>query len=222
MAGYISTPPGDTLGLAVGRRCRFGREGACGYDPCLLCQRGWGRLGSLESGVVLCKCSRKTFCASVLVKPSLVKPIGSLRSGRHQAPTPSAEHPRAQLSSWAPDGHLQCRPWTAPAAVAVAGIAAAGGAAGVVAGESGTSPWSWLSPPAHGAGRRSGGRPQPQLQPSPVGTATDIAAASASAVAVNAAMAAPTAGVAAGCRSRLRLYRGPRKSHRWIRRRADC
>ena len=51
MAGYISIPPVDTLGLAVGRRCRFGREGACGYDPCLLCQRGWGRLGSLESGV---------------------------------------------------------------------------------------------------------------------------------------------------------------------------
>ena len=143
MAGYISIPPVDTLGLAFGRRCRFGREGACGYDPCLLCQRGWGRLGSLESGVVLCKCSRKTFCASVLVKPSLVKPIGSLRSGRHQAPTPSAEHPRAQLSSWAPDGHLQCRPWTAPAAVAVAGIAAAVGAAGVVAGESATSPWSY-------------------------------------------------------------------------------
>ena len=84
MAGYISIPPVDTLGLAVGRRCRFGREGACGYDPCLLCQRGWGRLGSLESGVVLCKCSRKTFCASVLVKPSLVKPIG-------REPTPSAD-----------------------------------------------------------------------------------------------------------------------------------
>ena len=36
MAGYISTPPVDTLGLAVGRRCGFGREGASGYDPCLL------------------------------------------------------------------------------------------------------------------------------------------------------------------------------------------
>ena len=36
MAGFISTPPVDTLGLAVGRRCGFGREGASGYDPCLL------------------------------------------------------------------------------------------------------------------------------------------------------------------------------------------
>ena len=35
-AGSISTPPVDTLGLAVGRRCGFGREGVSGYDPCLL------------------------------------------------------------------------------------------------------------------------------------------------------------------------------------------
>ena len=35
-AGSISIPPVDTLGLAVGRRCGFGREGVSGYDPCLL------------------------------------------------------------------------------------------------------------------------------------------------------------------------------------------
>ena len=32
-AGSISIPPVDTLGLALGRRCGFGRVGASGYDP---------------------------------------------------------------------------------------------------------------------------------------------------------------------------------------------
>ena len=35
-AGPVSTPPVDTLGLAVGRCCGFGRVHVSGCDPCLL------------------------------------------------------------------------------------------------------------------------------------------------------------------------------------------
>ena len=71
--GPLLHPPVDTLGLAFGRRCGFGRVGASGQDPCLLevALPEGGGVGSLEPGVVLCKCSRNTFFASVVqVKPS--------------------------------------------------------------------------------------------------------------------------------------------------------
>ena len=190
-AGSISAPPVEILGLAVGRRCGLDRQGSClkSLDVALpeggggweVLSQGWCFTSVLVKSCFECEYLCACHVASLfLVQVMQSEPASKTRmlgdippsapqsqyvqsGGRHQAP----EHPHAQPSSWAPDGHWQCRlcmvmavnaAMAAPAAVA--GIVAAGVAAGGTAGEYAVSRWNRC------------------------------------------------------CRSRLRLFRGPRKSHR--------
>ena len=110
-AGSISTPPVDTLGLAVGRRCGFGREGASGYDPCLLEIALPGGVGNFEPEATNYRAPARS--------PSSVGPRVRHCSGKGlKCPSCPASKPRrsssgsgarGRASPRCPASHCRCR-----------------------------------------------------------------------------------------------------------------